>query len=62
VQNWLKTQPKNFFLTELKKPCETVRRSRGGLRWKVILVSFLYIYNKRAFFKSPFTLSLTAYN
>jgi hypothetical protein len=26
-----------------------VRRSRGGLRWKVILVSFLYVYNKRAF-------------
>jgi hypothetical protein len=30
----------------------------GGLRWKVILVSFLYIYSKCAFFKIPFTLWL----
>jgi hypothetical protein len=36
---------------------EPVRWSRGGLRWKVILVSILYIYKKYAFFlmKSPFT-------
>jgi hypothetical protein len=54
----------NFFsLTEFKKKnCETlepVRLSRRGLRWKVILVSFLYIYNKCAFFKSPVTFWLT---
>jgi hypothetical protein len=49
-------QPKNF-LTELKKSetLEPVRWSRGGICWKVILVSFLYIYNKCALFflKSP---------
>jgi hypothetical protein len=29
VQNWLKTQPKNFFLTELKKnTCETLELVR----------------------------------
>jgi len=29
VQNWLKTQPKNFFLTELKKQtCETLEPVR----------------------------------
>jgi hypothetical protein len=36
---------------ELKKTCETlepVRWSQGGLRWKVMLVSFLYIYNKKS--------------
>jgi hypothetical protein len=52
-KNWLKTQPKNFLLMELKKTCETqklVRSSRGRLRWKVILVPFLYIYNACAFF------------
>jgi hypothetical protein len=26
VQNWLKTRPKNFFRTELKKNCETLYR------------------------------------
>jgi hypothetical protein len=54
---------KLFFLTELKKKtCETlkpVRWSRGGLHWKVILVSCLCICNKCAFFKSPFTFWLT---
>jgi hypothetical protein len=37
-----------------KKTCETlepVRWSRGGLRWKVIPVSLLYIYNKCTFKK-----------
>jgi hypothetical protein len=24
VRNWLKTQPKNFFMTELQKTCETL--------------------------------------
>jgi hypothetical protein len=38
---------------------EPVRWSRGGLRWKVILVLFLYIYNTYAFLRSPFTLWLT---
>jgi hypothetical protein len=41
-----------FSLAELKN-CETlepVSWSRGRLRWKVILVSFLCIYNKCAFF------------
>jgi hypothetical protein len=31
VQNWLKTQPKkkkNFFMTELKRPCETLEPVR----------------------------------
>jgi hypothetical protein len=61
VQNWLKTRPEAFFLTELKKTCETLEqvgwsRGDGGVGWdgrlhlKVILVSFLYIYNKCAFF------------
>jgi hypothetical protein len=54
---------KTFFMMELKKTCETlepVRWSRGGLRWKVILVSFLYIYNKYFFFfKIPLTFWLT---
>jgi hypothetical protein len=62
VQNWLKTQPKNFFLTELKKTCvtlEPVRWSRGELRWKVILVSFLYIYIKCASFSEKFLYFLT---
>jgi hypothetical protein len=39
-------------MTELKRPCETlepVRWSRGGLRWKVILVSVLCMYNKCGF-------------
>jgi hypothetical protein len=46
VKNWLKTQPKTFFLTVLKETYETlepVRWSREGLHWQVILVSFLYI-------------------
>jgi hypothetical protein len=62
VQNWLKTKPKNFISDGIKKnreKLETVRWSRGRLRWKVILVSFLYIYNKCVFFKSPFTFWLT---
>jgi predicted membrane metal-binding protein len=62
VQNLLKTQPKNFFPDGIKQTCKTlepVRWSRGGLHWKVILVSFLYIYNKCAFFKSLFTFWLT---
>jgi hypothetical protein len=33
VQNWLKTQPETFFLTELKKTCENLEpvrlKSRG---------------------------------
>jgi hypothetical protein len=48
---------KKLFLTELKT-CETlepVRLSWGGLRWKVILVSFLYAYNKSALLKNPVT-------
>jgi hypothetical protein len=53
VQNWLKTQPKNFFSGGIKKKTcemlEPVRWSRGGLRGKVTLVSFLYIYSKCAF-------------
>jgi hypothetical protein len=28
VQNWLKTQPKNVFLTELKTTCETLEPVR----------------------------------
>jgi hypothetical protein len=38
-----------------------VRWSRGGLRWKVILVSFLYIYNKYVFFKVPVLFDLPWY-
>jgi hypothetical protein len=26
VQNWLKTRPEAFFLTELKKTCETLEQ------------------------------------
>jgi hypothetical protein len=52
VQNWLQTQP-IFFSDGIKKTRETLESvlwSRGGLRWKLILDSFLYIYNKCAFF------------
>jgi hypothetical protein len=45
VQNFLKTQSKPFFFWRNEK-LEPVRWSWGGLRLKVILVSFLYIYNK----------------
>jgi hypothetical protein len=52
VQNRLKTLPKNVFLKEFKKKTremlERMRWSRGGLCWKVALVSFLYIYSKCA--------------
>jgi hypothetical protein len=40
---------------------EPVRWSRGGLRWKLILVSFLYIYNNCVFFKNPVTFDLPSY-
>jgi hypothetical protein len=42
-----------LFYDGIKWTCEKlkpVRWSRGGLRWKVILVSFLDIYNKCSFF------------
>jgi hypothetical protein len=42
VQNWLKTEPRKlFFLTDLENLCNT---GIGRLK------SFLYIYNKCAFF------------
>jgi hypothetical protein len=40
---------------------EPVRWIRGGFRWKVILVSVLYIYNKCAFSRGPITVWLTPY-
>jgi hypothetical protein len=59
MQNWLKTQQKIFLCNGINKKTlvEPVHWSRGGLRWKVILVSFLYIYNKYAFLKSLYFLS-----
>jgi hypothetical protein len=60
VQNWLKMRPKNYVSDGIKKnTLEPVRWSHGGLRWKVILVSFLYMFNKCAFFNSPFTFGFT---
>jgi hypothetical protein len=63
VQNWLKTQPKNLFFSDgINNTCETLEAvswSRGGLRWKVTLISFLCIYNKYAFFKRACTFWLT---
>jgi hypothetical protein len=56
VQNWLKTQPKIFFGVEFKKRLRNSETSvlkwggGGELCGKVILVSFLYMYNKCAFF------------
>jgi hypothetical protein len=52
MQILLKLQP-NFFWRNLRT-CETlepVRWSRRGLHWRVILVSFLYVYNKWSVFK-----------
>jgi hypothetical protein len=48
----VKYATKKFLFGRNWKTCETlksVRWNRVGLRWKVILDSFLYIYNKCAF-------------
>jgi hypothetical protein len=62
VQNWLKTQPKNFLKNY--EALEPVCWSQGGLHWKVILVSNLYIYSKYVFFfpKAPLLFDLSLYN
>jgi hypothetical protein len=64
VQNWLKTQPKNVLLTKLRN----LRNDGTGalksrvVTLKVILISFLYIYNKCAFFfKVPLLFDLHSY-
>jgi hypothetical protein len=49
VQNWLKTQPKNFFFSDgIKKICETlepVRWSWGGITLKSNTnISFVSVY------------------
>jgi len=48
-----------FFWVKTCETLEPVHWSWRGLRQNVILDSFLYIYNKCAFLKSPFTFWLT---
>jgi hypothetical protein len=57
MQNWLKTQKiSEGIKKKLVETLEPMRWSREGLRWKVILVSFVYIWSTCAFFpKSPFS-------
>jgi hypothetical protein len=61
---WLKAQPKYFFFWRYQKTCEKLEPalwSQGGLRWKVIIVSFLYTYNKCVFWKVPLLFDLPSY-
>jgi hypothetical protein len=62
-QNLLNTkQKKKLFSYVIKKLVKRWNRCfevQGGLRGKVTLVSFLYIYNKCAFFKSLHFLTYT---
>jgi hypothetical protein len=52
MQNWLKRQPETFLKNLWNAGTGTLKLR--GLRWKVILVSFLYIYNKCACFEKSF--------